>query len=202
MNSATLQGAKYTIGAGLIGSILLAQGCIATRDWVRKWVKQEVDPVTGRVTQTEGRLDKTEKDIGGLGTRLTGVEGKLGQFEGRLGQVDAKADKALNSIANLRLERKLVIDMKEGANFAFNSSNLPAQAQHEIDSFLSDLKSEPAQMDVVFMVAGHTDNAGSEDFNYDLGKRRAEAVSRYLITKKSMDPVRVVSCPTVKAPRS
>ena len=126
MNSAAFQGAKYVIGAGLVGSMLLAQGCIATRDWTREWVKQEVDPVTGRVSQTEGRLDKTEKDIGGLGTRVTGVEGKLGQFEGRLGQVDAKADKALSAIANLRLERKLVIDMKEGANFAFNSSNLPA----------------------------------------------------------------------------
>lgn len=188
MNSATRQGAKYMVGAGLIGSILLAQGCIATRDWV----KEQMDPVTGRVTQSEGRLDKTEKDVGGLGTRLSGVEGKLGQFEGRLGQVDAKAEKALNSIANLRLERKLVIDMKEGANFAFNSSNLPAQAQHEIDSFLSDMKSDGTD-NIVFMVAGHTDNAGSDDFNYELGKRRADAVSRYLITKKSMDPVRVVS---------
>ena len=43
------------------------------------------------------------------------------------------------------------------------------------------------------MVAGHTDNAGAEDSNYDLGKRRADAVSRYLITKKSIDPLRVVS---------
>lgn len=188
MNSATRQGAKYVVGAGLIGSMLLAQGCIATRDWVN----EQMDPVTGRVSQSEGRLDKTEGDIGGLGTRLSGVEGKLGQFEGRLGQVDAKAEKALNSIANLRLERKLVIDMKEGANFAFNSSNLPAQAQHEIDSFLSDMKSD-ATDNVVFMVAGHTDNAGSDDFNYQLGKRRADAVSRYLITKKSLDPVRVVS---------
>ena len=153
-----------------------------------------MDPVTGRVTQTEGRLDKTEKDISGLGTRVTGVEGKLGQFDGRLGQVDAKADKALSAIAIFRLERKLVIDMKEGANFAFGSANLPAQAQQEIDSFLSDLKSDVTGTDgVVFMVAGHTDNAGSEDTNYELGKRRADAVSRYLIAKKSMDPLRVVS---------
>jgi outer membrane protein OmpA-like peptidoglycan-associated protein len=189
MNSAA-QGAKYVIGVGVIGSMLLAQGCIATRDWV----KEQMDPVTGRVTQTEGRLDKTEKDIGGLATRVSGVEGKLGQFDGRLGQVDAKADKGLSAIANLRLERKLVIDMKEGANFAFGSTNLPAQAQHEIDSFLSDLKSDVTGTDgVVFMVAGHTDNAGSEDFNYELGKRRADAVSRYLIAKKNMDPLRVVS---------
>jgi outer membrane protein OmpA-like peptidoglycan-associated protein len=189
MKSVALQGAKYFVGAGVIGSLLLSQGCIATRDWV----KEQMDPLAGRVTQTEGRIEKAEGQIGGLGNRMSGVEGKLGQFEGRLGQVDAKADKALNAIANLRLERKVVIDMKDGANFAFNSSNLPPQAQQEIDSFLSDLKSDVAGTDgVVFMVAGHTDNVGPEDYNYELGKKRADAVSRYLITKKSMDPLRVV----------
>ena len=42
------------------------------------------------------------------------------------------------------------------------------------------------------MVAGHTDNVGNEDYNYELGKKRADAVSRYLITKKNLDPMKVV----------
>jgi outer membrane protein OmpA-like peptidoglycan-associated protein len=45
----------------------------------------------------------------------------------------------------------------------------------------------------IFLIAGHTDSAGSEDYNYELGKRRADAVSRYLITQKNMDPLRVVT---------
>lgn len=180
-------GTRYLIGAGVVGSMLVAQGCLATRDWV----KEQMDPVTGRVTQTEGRLDKAEGQISSLGGRMSGVEGKLGQFEGRLGEVDAKADRALNAIANLRLERKLVIDMKDGANFAFNSANLPASAQREIDGFLSDLKGDAGE-GAMFVVAGHTDNVGNENYNYELGKRRAEAVSRYLITQKKLDPMRVV----------
>jgi outer membrane protein OmpA-like peptidoglycan-associated protein len=184
------QGAKYVLGAGVVGSMLFSQGCLATRDWVKETV---MDPLSGRASQAEGRLDKAEGEIGSLGNRMSGVEGKLGQFEGRLGQVDAKAEQALSQIANLRLERKVVIDMKDGANFAFNSSNLPPQAQQEIDSFLSDLKSDVTGTgNVLFMVAGHTDSVGAEDFNYDLGKKRADAVSRYLITKKSLDPLRVV----------
>jgi outer membrane protein OmpA-like peptidoglycan-associated protein len=102
-----------------------------------------MDPVSNRVsqsenrlTQGEGRLTQSEKQIGAIDTRITGIEGKLGQFEGRLGQVDAKANKALNALSNLRLERRFVIDLKEGANFAFGSSNLPNQAQKEIDRFL------------------------------------------------------------------
>lgn len=190
-------GAKHFVAAGAIGSLLFTQGCLATRDWV----KEQMDPLSTRVSQGEERMSKAEGQIGSLDNRMGGVEGKLGQyegrlgqFEGRLGQVDAKTDKALNSLANLRLERRFIIDMKEGANFAFNSANLPAQAQKEIDGFLSDLKGDATGADsTVLLVAGHTDNAGSEEFNYELGKKRADAVSRYLITQKKMDPLKVVS---------
>ena len=178
------------LGAGALGSLLLAQGCIATRDWV----KEQMDPVSNRVSQSESRLTQSEKQIGAIDTKITGIEGKLGQFEGRLGQVDAKAEKALTALSNLRLERRFVIDMKEGANFAFGSSNLPNQAQKEIDGFLSDLKGDPSGAgNTVFVVAGHTDNVGSDDVNYELAKRRADAVSRYLITRKKMDPLKVMS---------
>jgi peptidoglycan-associated lipoprotein len=172
--------ANYFVGAGVAGALLLSQGCLATRDWV----KEQVDPVTGRVTQTEGQ-------VGSLSGRMSGVEGKLGQFEGRMGEVDAKAERALKAIANLRLERKIVIDMKDGANFAFNSSALPASAQREIDSFLSDLKGDAGD-GALFVVAGHTDNVGNQDYNYELGKKRADAVGRYLITQKKLDPMRVM----------
>ena len=162
--------ANTIITAGALGSLLLAQGCVATRDWV----KEQMDPVSNRVSQSESRLTQTENQIGTMGNRISGVEGKLGQFEGRLGQVDAKADKALN--------------------FAFGSSNLPNQAQKEIDGFLSDLKGDPSGTgNTVLVVAGHTDNVGNDDVNYELAKKRADAVSRYLITQKKMDPLKVVS---------
>ena len=175
---------------GVFAGIAVMQGCLATRDWVR----EQVDPVSGRVSQTETRLNQTEGQVGSLGGRMTGAETKLGQVDGRIGQVDAKTDKALNALANLRLERRFVIDMKDGANFGFNSFNLPSEAKKELDGFLSDLKGDPSGMEgAVFLVAGHTDSVGSEDYNYELGKRRADSVSRYLITQKKMDPLRVVT---------
>jgi outer membrane protein OmpA-like peptidoglycan-associated protein len=164
-------------------ALLLVQGCLATRDWVR----EQVDPLSGRVSQNESRLGQAEGQIGSLGGRVTGTEGKLGQ-------VDAKTEKALNALANLHLERRFVIDMKEGANFGFNSANLPTEAKKELDGFLGDLKGDPAGMEsTIFLVAGHTDSVGSDDYNYELGKKRADAVSRYLITQKKMDPLRVVT---------
>ena len=181
---------QLLVPALMATSLFVMQGCLATRDWV----KEQVDPVSGRVSQSEQRLDKAEGQIGSLGGRMSGAEGQLGQMDGRIGQVDAKTEKALNALANLRLERRFVIDMKEGANFAFNSANLPAQARKEIDGFMSDLKGDAAGMDgAIFLIAGHTDNVGPEDYNYELGKKRADSVSRYLITQKKMDPLRVVT---------
>jgi outer membrane protein OmpA-like peptidoglycan-associated protein len=182
----------YSIaGSSLVAVALLAlSGCVATRNWV----KEQMDPVTARVGQGETRMNQAESQIGSLGGRVSGVEGKLGQVEGRLGQIDSKAEKALSGLANLRLERKFVIDLREGANFAFNSASLPAEAKKEIDGFLSDLKGDPAGMEgTIFLVAGHTDSVGSEEYNYELGRRRAEGVARYLITQKNVDPLRVVT---------
>ena len=120
-----------------------------------------------------------------------------------MGEVDGKAERALTTLGSLKFERRLVIDMKDGANFGFNSAALPPQARKEIDGFLSDLKGDVAGGEnAVFLVAGHTDNAGSEDVNYELGKRRADAVSRYLVTQKKMDPLRVVTVSYGKMLRS
>ncbi len=154
--------------------LVAASGCVATRDWVN----EQISPLAGRVSNTEGQL-------GQVGNRLSGAEG-------RIGQIDAKAEKALASLGNLRLERRFVLDLREGANFAFNSSALTDRAKKEIDSFFSDLKGDVEEMhSAVFLVAGHTDSVGSEDYNYELGKKRAEGVARYLIAQKKMDPLRV-----------
>lgn len=163
-------------------ALLVSQGCVATRNWV----KEQMDPLEGRVSENETRLSQTDARVGR-------AEGRLSAVEGQLGQVDAKAERALGQLANLRLERRFVLDLKEGANFAFNSAALPEDARQEIDGFLSDLKGDLGGLEgVLFLVAGHTDATGSDDYNYALGRKRAEGVARYLIIHKKLDPLRVV----------
>jgi len=157
-------------------SLLILQGCVATRGWV-----------TEKFTPLEGRLSETTQHVDRLGNRLSGAEG-------RLGQVDANAEQALARLARLRLERRLVLDLREGASFAFNSAALAEEARREIDGFLSDLRGDlGAGEGAIFLVAGHTDSIGSEDYNYELGRRRAESVARYLTTQKKLDPARMVT---------
>jgi len=155
--------------------LLSAQGCVATRDWV----SEQLSPLTGRMSSAEGRLGQMRDQLSGA--------------EGRLGETDAKAERALSGLANLRLERRFVLDLKEGANFAFNSFILADAAKKEIDGFFSDLKGDLGETDsAVFLVTGHTDNVGSDDYNYELGRKRSESVARYLITQKKLDPWRVI----------
>ncbi|MDH3442526.1 MAG: OmpA family protein [Deltaproteobacteria bacterium] len=183
-------GLFWHTGALVVAAVFVLSGCMATRNWVR----EQVDPLSGRVTQNENRLGQAEGQISQLGGRVNAAESKIGSVEAKLGDADAKAEKALSTLGNLKFERRLVIDMKESANFGFNSAVLPLHAKKEIDGFLSDLKGDLADGgDIVFLIAGHTDNAGSEDFNYELGKRRADSIGRYLVTQKKMDPLRVVT---------
>jgi outer membrane protein OmpA-like peptidoglycan-associated protein len=126
------------------------------------------------------------------------VQDQLKPITHQLNDTDAKADRALAGLQNLHLERQLVLDSSDGPTFALGSSALTTNAKRRIDGFFEDLegsiKSQPAS-GLLFVVAGHTDSAGAQDYNYELGRRRAEKVAGYLVYKEGLDPtqVRVVS---------
>jgi len=124
------------------------------------------------------------------------VQEQLTPINSKLNNTDAKADQALTGLQNLRLEKKLVLNSQHGPTFAFGSAALTDNAKHEIDGFLDDLQGSTlanpsAASSRVFVVAGHTDSVGSEDYNYDLGQRRAEKVAGYLVGKEGVDPTQV-----------
>lgn len=140
-------------------------GCLATHGWVQK----QMTP---------------------LAERVSGVEGRLAQGEARLQLVSGKADGALDRLDNLRLERRFVLHLKDGSSFAFGSAAMTRETRRQIDAFVDDVKDAD---DALFVVVGHTDSIGSEDHNFELGQKRADSVTRYLIRRKGMDPFRVAA---------
>ncbi len=114
---------------------------------------------------------------------------RLTATEQRVGEIDAKANEALARFNNLRLERQFVLNLKGGSEFTAGSSRLSEDGKRVVSGFLSDIGETEG---VVFLVAGHTDSAGSEEKNYELGQRRAASVARYL-TKQGIDPFRVTT---------
>lgn len=125
------------------------------------------------------------------------VNDQLTPINSRLDNTDAKADRALTGMQNLHLEKRLVLDSSK-PNFAFGSATLSDNAKREINGFFDDLQgsasSEPASGRVI-VIAGYTDSVGTEDYNYELGQKRAEKVAGYLVGREGVDPtqVRVVS---------
>ena len=181
--------------------MLFASGCVATQDWVQTLVNEKLFPIEKRVSETEAGLTKTDG-------RVTNVEGKVANvdarvdtmakqiaaLENRLGQTDAKANLALESLQRLRPERKMVLNFSAGAHFASNSIQFSGAAKKDIDSFLSDVKgSSDDGGNLVYVVAGHSDAAGSASYNYELSKRRAESIAAYIVAERNIDPTRVIA---------
>jgi len=151
-------------------TLLCTSGCVATRSWVR----EALAPVTGRLIAVDNRVDVVDQ---------------------RVDQVDARTAQALTALQNLRLEKKLVLGLKEGATFGLNSAGLTRRAKGEIDRFLKEYEertdSGATAPDRLFVVAGHTDITGKADYNYELAQRRAERVAGYLVSEKGVDPLNV-----------
>jgi outer membrane protein OmpA-like peptidoglycan-associated protein len=63
-------------------------------------------------------------------------------------------------------------------NFGFDSAVIPPAHFAQLDRVADLLRQEPA---LSLAVEGHTDAAGSADYNIDLSRRRAVAVVRYLV---------------------
>ena len=64
--------------------------------------------------------------------------------------------------------------------FDFNSAELTAEAQAELDTTAQGVKKDTAGL---ILIEGHTDQVGDEDYNKQLAQRRGEAAKTYLIER-------------------
>ncbi len=74
--------------------------------------------------------------------------------------------------------------------FPFDSAKLTLRAKSELDQMGRALASPEFTHDR-WLVEGHTDSAGSSDYNLHLSQRRAESVRQYIVEKHSVDPSRL-----------
>jgi outer membrane protein OmpA-like peptidoglycan-associated protein len=120
----------------------------------------------------------------------------------QLQPIKGQQEQLETQVNNLHLERKLVLDSSNGPTFKTGSAALSGNAKREIDAFVGDMEGPTGSASAgsaasqrVFVVAGYNDSVGPEDYNYELGQRRATSVAGYLVGNKGLDPtqVRVVS---------
>ena len=177
-----------------ICSMLLISGCVATQDWVKEYLPEQLFPLNKRISDNEANINQVSGRVTGVEGQVAKMADQIADLESRLNQTNAKADRALESLQRLKPERKLVLNFSEGAHFSSNSIVFSGQAKKDVDSFLSDLKGDAEEnSNLLYVVAGHTDSVGTESLNYDLSKRRAENVAAYLMTERKIDPSRVLT---------
>ena len=67
-------------------------------------------------------------------------------------------------------------------NFDYNSADISTKSLPSVQA-LGRALSNPDLKGSTFIVAGHTDAAGSETYNQDLSERRADSIKKYLVDK-------------------
>ncbi|MGR3502346.1 OmpA family protein [Pseudaestuariivita sp.] len=73
---------------------------------------------------------------------------------------------------------RLVVTMPNDILFATDSASLRSDLERDLRTVAGNLLAYP---DTTIQVVGHTDDTGSEQYNYDLSQRRAAAVADVLI---------------------
>ena len=148
--------------------------------------------VNQRFSKLEGQIAQMQSRIPAIENRLTSTENRVDQVATKAEQADSKADKTSRDLSNLRSEKRLDLDLKNGLLYRFDSAMLSDEAKKNIDVFLSDLKGSNNGKQI-FVIAGHADSSGTGRYNYQLGRKRAESVAEYLILDKKIDPMQVVT---------
>jgi len=86
-----------------------------------------------------------------------------------------------------RIENRLIVEMPNQMLFDVNSFALRGDVQQSLIQVANVLLRYP---DTTIVVAGHTDDTGSEAYNQRLSETRAQAVSNYLL-RQGVQPLRI-----------
>lgn len=136
--------------------------------------------------QLAGRLAQVEQ---GLAAVAAGLPERLGRTEKRLDGLSASVDEALAQARQeqIRLhgqEAFTVLLTEDKTLYPINSPELGSQDAGKLGELAARLAG--LEQEYHLEIQGHTDSIGTEDYNYELGKARADVVKRYLHEKKAI----------------
>jgi outer membrane protein OmpA-like peptidoglycan-associated protein len=109
------------------------------------------------------------------------VGGAAGAIIGE--QMDRRAAEIQHDIPGAKVERVgegILVTFDTGLLFGLDSAVVRPEAQANLRNLATDLGKYP---DTDLMIVGHTDSTGTESYNLALSRRRAMAVSDYLVAQ-------------------
>lgn len=171
-------------------AIVALSGCAT-----KKYVRQQIDPLTGKVSElneisrknsndikdvdsrsqqgiqsARERAEKADQDAQVAGQKADSAQSLAGTLKGQLEGVEAK----LGNIDNYKQTNTVTL------NFPFNEYKLNEKAKTSLDDLASKIKDRNG---FVVEIEGYTDAVGNKEYNYDLSQKRAQSTVRYLAEK-------------------
>jgi OmpA-OmpF porin, OOP family len=206
---------KRILGTLILAGALGAGGCAT-----KKYVAKTVDPVQGKLDTVATQTDKQGQEISQQGGQISQQGTQISQQGDQLKKQGEALDQAQTDIAANK-ERAMSADnrasdalKKSDANardlndlrsvvanlddykpagsavvpFGVNKDVLTKDSKDELDRLVAD---KSTMKRYFIAVEGFTDQTGSAAYNNQLSKRRAEAVTQYLVAKHDIPVYRI-----------
>jgi outer membrane protein OmpA-like peptidoglycan-associated protein len=158
-------------GVAILAGLLSFTGC-ATKKMVQTELAaldQKVEGVATSVEENQKRLKEHDEKLAAIGTLIAQQESQFKGMDGRIEEV--------KKLTQGKLIYKETVRNSE-AKFIFDSYEISAEGKAGLDKFVEVLVTQ--NRGVYLEIQGHTDNAGPEVWNRELGLKRADAVMEYL----------------------
>lgn len=155
--------------------------------------KAALQKLTDERDVTKKALDECTNKGGDAAKKFASCQIERDEAKQRLARVEASINKVRDALKVMSDAGKLQVKVQRGflvialqGDILFDSgkSKLKDEAKPILGELAGVLKSLP---DRLFQVAGHTDNTGAEDLNWDLSMQRALTVVKFLIKDGGVD---------------
>ena len=158
--------------------------CKAVKNSNNKQIGAVIGATSGAIL---GAIIGNNVGKGGNGELGAVIGGVVGGTAGVLigNKMDKQAQKIEDEIPGAVVERVddgivVTFDENSGVYFATDKSNINSASQTTLNKLASVFVEYP---DTNILVVGHTDSAGTEEYNMTLSKNRAYAVTNYLVNR-------------------
>jgi outer membrane protein OmpA-like peptidoglycan-associated protein len=198
----------------LVGT-LVTGGCAT-----KKYVRQQVDPVSGKLDQvstktdqqgqtldqtkqnldqtnqtlgqTRSTLEKDETELSATNERALSADNHAGQAMTRADDATRKADQANQGLNDLRSTVANLDDYKQVAETTVNFKFDSDKLTTDAKTALDQMVMNQNQYKRFFIaVEGFTDRVGKADYNSALSRRRADAVVEYMVAQHDIPIYRI-----------
>jgi len=200
---------RFTLTAGLLAATLLTGGCAT-----KKYVQTTTAPIQAKVDQVGDQTNKNGQQIQQTRTDLTAnINGVDEKAQNGISAAKEQAMTAQNSaqsamtkasdasalatqdseeIKTLRQKVSNLDDYKQVGDltipFGFNKYTLTPKDREDLDSMVANASKNKRYF---IAVEGFTDRVGSRQYNEALSRKRADAVTAYLVAKHDVPIYRI-----------